>query len=261
LYTVKVNANLAPATVRVMHFVLHRALSQAVRWERVGRKVADGDRVDIPRLPRQEAASLSAEQVRQALDAAHGDRVEALFVLALMAGLRRGELLALRWDAVDLDRGVVDVRYTMQPVSGGAVLAEPESRTSRRRVPIGDVAVAALRRRRSAQGAERLRAGGDWHDDGFVVTTEVGKPIPPMTVTRGWAAPLARAGLPAMPFHASRHSAANLMVEAGLSPKVAAERLGHATAALTLDRYSHLTDALRHEAARAIDAVLTREAG
>ena len=249
LYSSLIARGLSPATVRLVHFVLHRALDQAARWGLVVRNVTD--LVDIPRIPRAEAPVLTVDQVRVVLELARDDPFEALFVVALTAGLRRGELLALRWIDVDLDLHVVDVRGTMQP---DGVIAEPKSRSSRRRVPLGVLAVDALRRHRAAQ-IER-GCGIGWSDEGYVFATDTGVPLPPMTLLRHWYDLLAGAGISRVPFHTTRHSAATLMVSAGVSPKVAAERLGHATAALTLDRYSHITEALRHDAADAIDAVL-----
>jgi integrase len=166
----------------------------------------------------------------------------------------RGELIALRWPAVDPDRGELDVLGTMQP---DGIVAEPKPRSSRRRVPLGDLAVNALRQHWAAQIERRLSLGAEWRPEGFVFATDIGAPLAPMTLLQRWYAVLRAAELPRMPFHATRHTAATLMLSAGVSPRVAAERLGHATAALTLDRYSHVTDRLRQDAAKAIDAALS----
>ena len=254
-YTRLLASGLSPASVRLCHFVLHRGLEQAMRWGLVTRNVAD--LVDIPRLPRTEAAALDPAQVRAVVEAARGDKFEALVIVALTTGLRRGELIALRWDAVSVDERCLAVIGTMQP---DGVVAEPESRSSRRRVPLGNVTLDALRRHRSAQIEQRMACGVQWDDWGYVFGDELGNPIAPMTLLSHWYAMLRVAGIPRMPFHATRHSAATLMLAAGVSPRVAAEQLGHATAALTLDRYSHVTEGLRHDAAQAIDGLLTTPA-
>jgi integrase len=106
------------------------------------------------------------------------------------------------------------------------------------------------------QAAAQLAAGDLWRDSGLVFTTAVGGPIAPGTLLRAWHRALSRADLPSMPFHATRHTAASLMVDAGINPRVAQERLGHASVAMTLDRYSHPGDAVRRAAATAIDAVV-----
>jgi integrase len=249
-YTRELEAGISPATVRLIHAVLHRALEQAVRWNRVTRSVAD--LVDLPRLPRTEAGSLGPGEVRRVLVALEGHRLEALFVIALTAGLRRGELLALRWQDVELDAGALHVRGTLAPDGG---ITEPKTRTSRRRVPLGPLGLAALRRHRLAQAAERLRAD-PWDERDLVFTKERGGPLALITLQRAWWRALEAAGCQRLPFHATRHTAASLMVAAGVNPRVASERLGHATVAMTMDRYSHLTDAVRTDAANAIDAVL-----
>jgi integrase len=246
---------LSPATVRLVHFVLHRAIDQAVRWGLVVRNVAD--LVDIPKLSPTEAAVLTPDQVRAVVRAAQGDALEPLMIVALTTGLRRGELIALRWDAVSLDERRLDVTGTMQP---NGVVAEPKSWSSRRRVPLGDLAINALRSHRAARIEQLIGYGAPWDDHAYVYGDELGRPLAPMTLLRHWYAALAAAGIPRMPFHATRHSAATLMLAAGVSPRVAAERLGHRTAALTLDRYSHVTEGLRHDAARAIDGLLVTPA-
>jgi integrase len=264
-YAERLAAGLSPATVRLAHFVLHRALSRALRSGKVSRNVADPDMVDLPRLPRQEPAHLDADQARRAIAAAQGDRLEALWTLGLTTGLRRGELLGLRWDAVDLDRGVVDVRYTLEP---DASLGEPKSASSRRQVPVADFVVASLRQHKARQAAERLAAGNQWQEPvlpiiggqpvtgGLVFTNPFGKPLPPMVLLRAWGLLLSRVGLPRMPFHAARHTAASLMAEAGIGPRVAAERLGHSSPNLTIGRYTHVSEGQRREAAEGVERLL-----
>lgn len=257
-YAQRLAVGLSPATVRLIHFVLHRSLEQAVRWGRVSRNVSD--LVDVPRLPRAEAQSLTADEARRALELAEEDRLYPLLVLALTAGPRRGELIALRWADVDLDKHTVCIRHTMQPSPAGPLLSEPKSASSRRTIQLGTLATESLRIHKARQVERRLLSGELWVDGDFVFTSDTGGSLPPMAVTRTWAALLRAAGIVHMPFHATRHTAASLMVDAGVNPRVAAERLGHATVAMTLDRYSHLSDSVRRAAATAIDAVITTPA-
>lgn len=249
-YTELLGSGLSPASVRTAHAVLHRALERAVKSGRVTRNVSDA--VDLPRLPHNEAGALDAVQTRRVLDTLDEEPLEALFVVALTVGLRRGELLALRWHDVDFDRGVIHVRGTLAP---DGTIAEPKTRASRRTVPLGPLSLVALRQHRVAQAAVRLRAQ-TWTDLDFVFTNAGGGPVALMTLQRAWWRALQAAGCPRLPFHATRHTAASLMVAAGVSPRVASERLGHATVAMTMDRYSHVSDALRSDAALAIDNVL-----
>ena len=179
-------------------------------------------------------------------------------MLAMLTGMRRGELLALQWDAVDFDARVVEVRGTLSRIDGGATITEPKSRSSRRTIALGADALDTLRAHSARQAAERFRAGDAWRDDGDgpVFTTELGQSVAPTSLIRVWRQLLETADLPPKPFHALRHAATGLTVAANVAPKVAANRLGHATAAITLDRYSHVTDELERMAASAVEAVL-----
>lgn len=147
---------------------------------------------------------------------------------------------------------MLHVRGTLDP---HGVIRESKTRTSRRSVPAGPLGLAALRSHRVAQAAERLRAES-WDERDFVFGNDHGGPVPMITLQRVWWRALEAAGCERLPFHATRHTAASLMVAAGVNPPVASERLGHATVAMTMDRYSHLTDAVRADAARAVDAVV-----
>src|SRR5581483_2861149 len=260
LYAAKLASGLSATTVRIVHFVLHRALRDAERWGRCSRNVAD--LVDPPRLPRKEAPLLTPEQARRVLDAARGHRLEVMFNVALRLGLRRGELLALRWRDVDLDAGTVRVTGTLQPVPQGAdpIVAEPKSRSSRRGMSLDPSLAAMLRQHKRLQAVQQAAAGAEWFDGDFVFTNDLGRPVAPMTLVRDWHLLLESIGLPRVPFHTARHTAATLMLSSGVSPRVAAERLGHSTVSITLDRYSHVTESLRKDAAMAIDRAL-REAG
>ncbi len=260
LYAQKLASGLSAPTVRIVHFVLHRALRDAERWGRCARNVAD--LVDPPRLPRKEAPVLTPEQARRVLDAARGHRFEVIFHMALRTGLRRGELLALRWRDVDPDAGIVRVTGTLQPVPLGAepIIAEPKSRSARRSISVDPSLAAMLRQHKRLQTAQQAAAGTEWFDGDFIFTNDLGRPIAPMTLLRDWYLLLESIGLPRVPFHTARHTAATLMLSSGVSPRVAAERLGHSTVSITLDRYSHVTESLRRDAAMAIDRAL-RQAG
>lgn len=256
LYVELIARGLAPKTVQLTHTVLRRALTQAVRWDRLPRNVAT--LVDPPRVPKREAATLMPSDLARLREALRGHRLEALFLLAMLTGLRRGELLALRWDAVDFEHCALDVRATMQRMPGGPIRSEPKSPASRRTIALGAVALSSVQAHRVKQLEERLRAANVWDPkgDGYVFTSEVGHPLAPTTLARAWSALLARAELQPVPFHSLRHAAATLSVAANVPPKVTARRLGHATAAITLDRYSHVTDELERAAAQAIEATL-----
>lgn len=254
LYRALLGRGLRPATVRYVHAVIHRALEQAVRWRVLPLNPAS--LVSPPRLDRREMAALSPEEARQFLKAAEGERLEALFVLAVTAGLRLGEGLGLRWDAIDLDAGVLSVVGTLQRIERELVLAEPKTARSRRRVELTATAVEALRRRRTAQLQERLAAGPLWEERGLVVTDPLGRPLQPYVAQHSFAVLLRRAELRPVRFHDLRHTAATLLLSRGIHPKIVSEMLGHATIAITLDLYSHVTPSMQREAVRELDALL-----
>ena len=175
LYTGRLEAGLSPTSVAHLHAVLHPALSQAARWGQTPRNVAS--LVTPPRVRRQEMQTLSETNSRGSLEAASGDRLEALYVLALTTGMRQGELLGLKWQDVDMERGSLQVKATLQRTPSGFVLAEPKTPRSRRQVVLSAIAVAALRRHKVRQAEERLRLGAAWEDNDLVFANEVGKPI------------------------------------------------------------------------------------
>jgi integrase len=260
LYSQQLTAGMSPQSVLHLHRVLHLALSRALKWGLVARNVTE--QVDPPRVARKEMRTLSPDETRRFLSAARGDRLEALYVLAVTAGLRQGELLALRWRDVDLEARTVRVVGSLQNIPGeGLTIVEPKTARSRRQVVISETAVDALRRHRVAQAEERLALGEAWHDLDLVFANAIGKPINPSNLLiRSYRALLTRAGLPRLRFHDLRHTAATLLLGAGIHPKVVSEMLGHSNIGITLDLYSHVTPTMQHHAADALDALLDTRA-
>ncbi len=201
--------------------------------------------------------TLSPEQTRALLEAVAGNRLEALYVLAVTTGMRQGELLALKWTDVDVARGSLRVCATLQRTKAeGFVFAPPKTARSRRQVALTQAAVAALRRHRTRQIEDRLAVAAAWEDRGLVFCDQLGGPLASTNVTAAFRKQLSRAGLPRLRFHDLRHTAATLMLGRGIHPKIASEMLGHATIAITLDLYSHVTPTMQQAAAAELDALL-----
>jgi integrase len=253
LYRELEQAGSGAGTVRQLHAVLHKAFKQATLWNLVPRNVADA--VTPPRPKRQEMKTLSPEQARTLLQAAEGDRYEALFVLALSTGMRQGELLGLRWQ--DVDVGNLRIQSSMQRTKDGFVLAQPKTNKSRRQILLTEQAKSALRQHRVDQGARRLLIGAAWKDMNLVFTNEVGGPVEASHLLRHCFYPLlTRAELPRIRFHDLRHTAATLLLAQGIHPKIVSEMLGHSNIYITLDLYSHVTPTMQQQAVDAMEMVL-----
>ena len=254
-YSRLLNKGLSPKTVRLAHAILHRALSHAQRRGSVAVNVASV--AAPPPAPRKEFRTLSPEEASRLLKAALSDRLYALYCLALTCGLRQAELLGLRWADVDLNGAVLSVRQQVYRLSGEWIYTEPKTKAGRRTVPLSGSVVEALRERRLAQNAERLRAQ-DWEDNDLVFANRRGRPVERVDLLRRSFWPLLeRAGLPHMRFHDLRHTCASLLLAEGVHPKVVQERLGHASIATTMDTYSHVLPSLQVDAAERLDRLLT----
>jgi integrase len=255
IYARKLKEGLSPTTVRHFHAVLHKALDNAVRLGLVPRNVAD--LVQTPRIRRQDMMTLTAEQAKALLSTAVGNRFEALYVLALMTGLRQGELFGLKWHDIDFDAGLLSVQRTLNVLAGKLVFAEPKTEMSRRNIVLPRRALRALATHRARQTEERALFGEAWTDLGLVFPNTIGYPEDASSFVRRDFRPLLRqTGLPRIRFHDLRHTAATLLLEEGINPKVVSEMLGHAHISITLAIYGHVTPKMRQAAARAMDEVL-----
>ncbi|PWU49662.1 site-specific integrase [Micromonospora globispora] len=243
-------------TVQQVHAVLRAMLSQAVREELLARNVAR--LVQAPAPEREEIHPWAEAEARAFLAAVRAHRLHALFVVALALGLRRGELLGLRWSDVDLDAGQLWVWQTLQRVRGdGVVFGPPKSRRSRRVLTMPVVVVQALKRHRSVQAHERKLADGQWQETGLVFTTATGRHVEPRNLNTAFGRLIARAGVRPIRFHDLRHTCATLLLAAGVSPRVVMDILGHSQIAVTMNIYGHVMPAMQQEAAGHIDAALS----
>lgn len=250
LYTDLAVKGLSPKSIRNIHGILRRALAQAEDWRLVGRNVATLARP--PRAAHAEVVALTPEAVQTLLAGARGHRWESLIVMALATGMRQGELLGVRWADVDMAAGTIGVRRQLLRHGG---FAEPKTARGRRQIDIPPSALATLGKHRREQNIERLACGPEWQDNDLVWCTHAGKPLGHRNVLRDYYALLAATGMEQVPFHALRHTAATLLLLAGVHPKVVQERLGHATIGITLDTYSHLIPSMGRDAADRLDAL------
>ena len=251
-YASLIERGLAGGTVLNLHLVLAQALAQAVRWGLIERSPAAGAQPPRPRRP--EPVVVDPALAARILEAVRGTCMELPAVVALATGMRRGEILALRW--ADLAPGftVAQVKRSLQVSGEGMHFVEPKTRRSRRSVALPAFLRPYLVRQKEDQEARRA-ACPDWTDLDLVVDAGDGGPRHPDTLSSGWYRFLKHRGLPHVRFHDLRHAHATLLLLHRVHPKVVSERLGHASVGITLDTYSHVLPSMQSEAAAAIDAL------
>lgn len=262
-YTAEVARGVAPRTVRQCHTLLHGALAQAEKTGLLARNVS---RLAVPpRAQTQERPTLTVAQMTQTvLPLLPDERLGVAIILACGTGLRRGELLGLRWQDVDMSQALLSVRQALArihaPHAGRQtrlVMQAPKTATSRRTIPLPAVCVQALRAHRARQAEEKLTLGPAYQDHGLVVCQADGTPLNPAALSRCFTRVLEKAGLPHRRLHDLRHTFATWMLELGESPKTVQTLLGHSTVAITLDLYSHVSLELEKQAVSRLNAALT----
>lgn len=248
-------AGLAPQTVLHFHRLLHEALGTAVKWGLLA--VNPADAATPPKVRRKELAVLTEEQTRTLLKAAEGTRLYLPVALAVASGLRRGELLALRWSDCDQEAGTIAVRRTLSETREGLLFKEPKSRTSRRVVTLPAFALEALKVHRKAQAAHRLEVGPGYKDQGLVLPSVDGSPWAPNLLTGAFCRLIDSLALPRVRFHDLRHGHITQLLLRGVPLKVVSARAGHAGIAITADLYGHLLPGADEQAAAKLDDAYT----
>jgi len=239
LYAKKLDEGLSTTTVNNLHGVLHKALEDAVKWELVVKNVSAI--VDPPRRAHYEITALTMEQAQKLLETAKGHSMEALFMIALTTGMRRGEILALKWQDVSFIEKTIQVRRTFTRTPGNRyVEAETKTKKSRRSIVLTQMVVDLLIQHRIKQAEARREAGEHWQERDLVFCTSLGTPLNPNKVLERFKTLLKRAGLPHMRFHDLRHSAATILLTMHVHPKIVQELLGHNQISMTMDIYSHV---------------------
>ena len=249
------DSRLSVRMVQSIHAVLRNALESAVREEVIPRNVAKLVKVTTPKYTVNRG--LSVTQARRVLRAAQGERLYALYVLALCLGLRRGELLGLRWDDVELDTGTLEVVQTLQRVGGALRFVRPKTEGSARTVPLPQLCIDALREHRRQQFAERADAWPDWQENGLVFPTRIGTPMEPDNLRRSWGRIRTAAGLTGTRFHDMRHTCVSLLLHLGVAPDMVREIVGHSDIEVTMTIYAHTSLAEKRQALGKLGDALT----
>ena len=258
LYARKLEEKLSPSTVNVLHAMLHKALDDAVRWDLIARNVCDA--VTPPRRVHHEMKPLTLEQAQQFMATAKGHNLEALFVLAITTGMRRGEILALKWQDINFAQSMLQVRRIFTRAPGNRYIeAEPKTSKSRRSVMLPSLVVDLLKQHRIHQLEAKLQAGGAWHEQDLVFCTSLGTPFNPSKLLERFKTLLKRAGLPDIRFHDLRHSAASILLSMDVHPKIVQELLGHNQISMTMDIYSHVLPTMQKEAMNKMNDVFIEQ--
>jgi integrase len=254
---------LASTTVRTIYSVLHAALNEAVALGLIPRNVATG--VRKPRLRRVEMKAWNPEQARKFLAVAANDRLYALYVVALSTGLREGELMALRWSDVTLpddgSDGALRIQHTLHWQEHMMSLDEVKTDSRRRQIHLSARATQALREHRKRQLEERTTRGAIWRRNDLVFCNQIGGALRVSNFRRDFRKLIARAGVPFIRPYDMRHTAATLLLLAGIHVKVVSEMLGHSSVAITLTIYSHVLPMIQRDAAAAMDRLLHDHGG
>jgi integrase len=247
---------LSPQTRRHIHRILRTALSRAVEQQVIARNPADAFKKRLPKVERRTLATLNAEQSARLLEAIAHSRVYWPVLLALSTGMRRGEVLAVRWKNVDLERGRLRVMESLEQTKTGIRFKPPKS-GRHRVITLPAYAIEDLRRLKRQQAEELLAIGIRQTGETLACARADGKPHQPLSLTYEFARFMGRMkDLPRVRFHDLRHSHATQLLASGVHPKIASERLGHASVGITLDLYSHVTDTMQSDAARKLDTAM-----
>jgi integrase len=245
---------LSPRTVHHMHVILKGALAQAVKWEMLVRNPAAA--VDPPKVGHAPMNTYDLSQTAELIEAVRGKRILVPTILAVLCGLRRGEIVALRWRNIDVAAGQLAVVQSAEQTKAGIRYKEPKSGRART-LALSATVVAELKAHRILQAQELLRVGKRLSDNDFVVAQADGSPLRPHSLGQEWVRFLAGSTtLPRVRFHDLRHAHATHLLASGVHPKVASERLGHSKVGITLDLYSHVLPNMQTDAVALVDDAL-----
>jgi integrase len=248
LYT-ELRDELSNRSIAHIHGMLHAALDRALKWGLVGRNVAEA--VDPPKPAPFHGTTWTAEQSAEFLRVAETaePRYFVGFALAIYTGMRKGEILALRWEDIDFTSRTLRVCRSLSWKGATPIFQEPKTERGRRLVAIPDELVRILQSHRARQAEEKLLMGSAYQDHGLVLARVDGRPIYPRTFDHAWERAVKHANVPKIRFHDLRHTHASLLLQQGVHPKIVSERLGHSTVSITLDIYSHVLPGLQKQAA------------
>ncbi|WML26248.1 site-specific integrase [Neobacillus sp. OS1-33] len=245
---------LSAQSVKHHHRLISKVLKDAVKWQFISRNVAEA--VSPPKTKKVEMQTWDNERVKTFLDASQSSVYYSIYLTAIYTGMRRGEVLGLRWQDVDLENNVIYVRQSLQEVKKvGLTFKEPKSGKGRS-ITITTTLSKELKKIYKVQLEDKLLLGKEYHDLDLVFAQKNGKPIQPTEMARNYRKLVESSGLPYIRFHDLRHTHATLMLQQGVHPKVVSERLGHSSIGITMDTYTHVLPNMQKEAAQQFDQLI-----
>jgi len=251
-YAKLLKEGLSASTIKGIHGILHGALDNAVRWNLVSRNVSG--LVKKPRIVKHKIHPLTEEQVRTLLDAVKGDVLEGIITVTLVTGLRRGEVLGLKWEDIDLENKYLYVRRSVgRAYKYGIIESEPKTKSGLRVIKLPNIVVDVIREHKVRQDAVKIEIGDKWQDSGYVFCNGKGKFLDASQLQVMYKRLLKRTMLPNIRFHDLRHSAATIMISMGVNPKVVQEILGHSTISMTMDTYAHVLPSMQEDATQKLN--------
>ena len=249
---------LSPKNIRDTYNNINAAMKKAVILRMIPFNPCEG--VELPKLKRYRAKVYDIEMIHHLLDVASGTDMYLPILLCVTVGLRRGELLALRWDNIDLKNGILQVRSNMVRGEKDFVIKSPKTEAGIRDIRLGDEVIAVLRKERSRYLNDLFVQGTGFQNLNFVIRQTDGSPIRPDSMSQKWRRFLEDNRLPSIRFHDLRHSNATALIQAGVNPRVVQQRLGHSDVNITLNTYTHVLPEMDMEAAAKLDSIMLKKA-
>ncbi len=246
---------LSTRVIKYIYSTLQSALKQAVKERLITHNVADA--IELPKQKKQEMKILTKENISVFMETAKNSIHYPAFLLELSTGLRRGELIGLRWEDIDFHNGILRVKQQIVRCKKGLIISEPKTEKSKRTISLHKGILEKLKEHKKHQNELKLLLGPAYQDNGLVFCTEDGKPLDPRNFVRHFESVLKKAGLKHIRFHDMRHTFATMALQSGIPAKTIQEFLGHSTISVTMDTYSHVTPEMQSEAANIIGNILS----
>ncbi|MED4919273.1 tyrosine-type recombinase/integrase [Geobacillus thermodenitrificans] len=257
-YVDKLDSGYSGAYIRQMHNLLNQAFDQAVRWSLI--KVNPVKNAKPPKVKSEEKITWTVDEVNRFLNLIKNSSMEIPYLLAIFTGMRRGEVLGLKWDDVDFENKKIRIKRSLCFVSGkGLIFKEPKTKKSKRQISISQHVVNVLKKHKQKQEFQKEKLGTQYQDNNLIVCTDDGKPLDPRNLLRQFYRLIEEANVPRISFHDLRHTHATILMQQGENPKVVSERLGHSRVGITLDLYSHVSDDLQEQAAEKFENALLKQ--